>query len=317
VWYAGASKTNSLRKEVNMRGMMVLCFLFTFIFTASTTAFPRDVSPFVSPDWLEQNLNNSRLVTVDTREAEAYKGGHIPGSVNSFFGSWIVERNKLLLELPADSDLLQLIGSLGIRPDSIVVVTSMADNDYSRADATRVAWTMIVAGLKNVAVLEGGYSRWLKEKKPVSTEVKLPQAGEYKGKVNRAIVVSKAYVMNKIGKSTIVDNRDANVYFGVAMEPFAPRPGHIRSAVSLPTPWVYTKEGTLLGNEDIAAMAANTVGRDRSKEVILYCGVGGYAATWWFLLTQMLEYKNVKFYDGAAQEWAADSKAPMTKYTWH
>jgi thiosulfate/3-mercaptopyruvate sulfurtransferase len=289
----------------------------TFAVLPSAAVWARDVSPFVSTDWVQQNLENSKVVTVDTRKVEEYKGGHIPGAVSAPFGSWIVERNKLLLELPADDDLINLIGSLGIKPYSTVVVVSTADNDYSRADATRVAWTMIVAGLKNVAVLEGGYAKWLKEQKAVSTEAVSPKEEAYKGKVNKDSLASKAYVMNRIGKSVIVDNRDASVYFGVATEPFAPKAGHIGTAVNLPTPWVYTKEGALLPEETLEAMAVGVIGKDRSKEVICYCGVGGYASTWWFILTQMLGYRNVKFYDGSAQDWVMDPKAPMSAYRWH
>lgn len=295
---------------------VVICLLGLFLVTPRI-GVARDVSPFVSTNWLEQNLKNAKLVIVDARKVEEYKEGHIPGAVSSFFGSWIIEKDKLILELPPDDDLLDLIGSLGIKPDSSVVVVSSADNDYSRADAARVAFTMITAGLKNVAILDGGYAKWLKEKRPVSTEAVAPKGMKYKAKVNRGVIAPKAYVMSKIGKSVIVDNRDANVYFGVAMEPFSPRPGHIKSAVNLPTPWVYTKEGTLVGGDDVKAMAANVVGEKKANEVIVYCGVGGYASTWWFLLTQMLGYTNVKFYDGSAQEWAADPKAPMTVYSWH
>lgn len=277
---------------------------------------PSGVPPFVSTDWLQQNLGNKKVVTVDTRNAEEYQDGHIPGAVSAFFGSWIVERNKLHLELPAEEDLRELIGSLGIKPHSIVVVVSAADNDYSRADATRVAWTMIVAGLKNVAVLEGGYAKWLKEQKAVSTERVSPRAQKYKGRMNKGLLASKAYVMSRIGKSVIVDHRDAAVYFGVATEPFAPKAGHIRTAVNLPTPWVYTSDGTLRPRETLEAMAANVIGKNRSNEVICYCGVGGYGSTWWFILTQMLGYTNVKLYDGAAQEWTMDPKAPMSAYCW-
>jgi thiosulfate/3-mercaptopyruvate sulfurtransferase len=30
---------------------------------------------------------------------------------------------------------------------------------------------------------------------------------------------------------------------------------------------------------------------------------GNDASGWWFVLTQILGYDNVKFYDGSAQEW--------------
>ncbi len=299
-----------------MTVMMLSSVLVVLAFLMPVIARARGVSPFVSTDWLQQNLENAKVVTVDTRQVEEYREGHIPGSVNSFFGSWVVESNNLLLELPAEGALTDLIGSLGITPGSTVVVVSAADNDYSRADATRVAWTMIMAGLRNVAVLDGGYAKWLREQKPVSTAERTPKAEVYKGQIDNDLLASKAYVMSRIGKSVILDNRDANVYFGASTEPFAPKAGHIKTAVNLPTPWFYNREGTLLPKEKLEAMVAGVIGRDKSKEVICYCGVGGYASTSWFILTQILGYKNVKFYDGSAQEWVTDPKAPMTVYGW-
>ena len=50
-------------------------------------------------------------------------------------------------------------------------------------------------------------------------------------------------------------------------------------------------------------IATDVVGSDKDKEIIAYCGVGGYASTVWFVLTQILDYTNVKVYDGSAQEW--------------
>jgi thiosulfate/3-mercaptopyruvate sulfurtransferase len=42
--------------------------------------------------------------------------------------------------------------------------------------------------------------------------------------------------------------------------------------------------------------------------------VGGYAAAWWFVLTQVLGYSNVRIYDGAAEAWVKSD--PMVSYTW-
>jgi thiosulfate/3-mercaptopyruvate sulfurtransferase len=308
------------QKRTRGRFMMIASelspFLFAFTLLLPAIVRMRDVPPFVPTDWLQQNLPDPKLVTLDTRSAEEYAEGHIPGSVSSFFGSWIVERNGLLLELPAEEELMRLIGSLGIGQDSLVVVVSSADNDYSRADATRVALTLTLAGLKNVAVLDGGYAKWLREQKALSTEPGRPEATVYKGKINSNFLATKEYVMSRIGKSVILDNRDADVYFGIKTEPTAPKAGHIESALSLPTPWLYAKEGTLLPKKTLEAMVAGVIGTDKSKEVICYCGVGGYGSTSWFILTRMLGYKNVKFYDGSAQEWAMDPRAPMTAHRW-
>lgn len=290
--------------------------LLAFAFLVPVLARTGKVPAFVSTDWLQQNLGDRRIVTIDMRTVEEYKEGHIPGAVSAPFGSWVVERNGLSLELPAEDDLMELIGSLGITKRSVAVVVNTGDNDYSRADATRVALTLMMAGLKNVAVLEGGYAKWVEDLGTVSTEEAAPKKEAYEGRIDESLLATKSYVMSRIGKSVILDNRDANVYFGTAIEQHASRPGHIDTAVSLPTPWFYTTEGAVLPKEKLEAMVAGVVGKDKSKEIICYCGLGGYASTSWFILTRMLGYKNVKFYDGAAQEWTMDLRAPMTVYKW-
>jgi thiosulfate/3-mercaptopyruvate sulfurtransferase len=64
-------------------------------------------------------------------------------------------------------------------------------------------------------------------------------------------------------------------------------------------------------------MASGVIGSAKSKEIILYCGVGGFASTWWFLLARVLGYDNVKVYDGSFEEWEKDPSAPLSIYTWH
>lgn len=61
-------------------------------------------------------------------------------------------------------------------------------------------------------------------------------------------------------------------------------------------------------------MAEGGIGWNRYREVIVYRGVGGYASSWWYLLSQMLGYHNVKVYDGLAQEWVRTNE--MIPYRW-
>jgi thiosulfate/3-mercaptopyruvate sulfurtransferase len=61
-------------------------------------------------------------------------------------------------------------------------------------------------------------------------------------------------------------------------------------------------------------MALAVLGKDLSQEIIVYCGVGGYASPLYYALTQGIGYKNVKIYDGSMQEWSADPKAVVVKY---
>jgi thiosulfate/3-mercaptopyruvate sulfurtransferase len=57
-------------------------------------------------------------------------------------------------------------------------------------------------------------------------------------------------------------------------------------------------------------MAYGVISSGPAREIVVYCGVGGYASAWWFVLTQLLGYENVKVYDGSALEWTQDPNAP-------
>ena len=62
--------------------MVILVVMVIFPFSL----FARDMAPIVSTDWLETNLNNSKLKILDIRKLEEYKEGHIPGALSSFYG---------------------------------------------------------------------------------------------------------------------------------------------------------------------------------------------------------------------------------------
>jgi thiosulfate/3-mercaptopyruvate sulfurtransferase len=290
-----------------------LVYFAACIFSASFV-WPRDTPPIISTDWLAQNLSNSKVIVLDIRSAEQYKKGHIPGALSAPLSLWTVNIDGLTLELPSDQTLKDLLSKLGIsgNDSSTVVVVNRTETDFGRADPMRVAWTLMIAGVKDVAVLDGGYTKWARENKSRSTEAVIPKPAVFTGVSNRSSLASKSYVLSKIGKSIIADNRIPDDYFGITS-----KPGHIKGAVNLPTPWIFTSDGTLKGEEDLRAMATGALGTNSTKEIIVYCGVGGYASVWWYLLTQVFGYKNVKVYDGSYEEWSKDPNAPSETYSWH
>jgi thiosulfate/3-mercaptopyruvate sulfurtransferase len=284
----------------------------------------RAISPIVSTDWLERNLDDPKLAIIDIRSGEEYRAGHIPQAINSPFldpienpsSQWFVERDGLLLEVPEEADLFNTIGSAGIRGDSLVVVVPKRALPHPLVDATRVADTLIYAGVKNVAVLDGGHNKWVDEGKPISSAMVEPMPIKYTSKIDRTMFVSKEYVRKKIGKAIIIDAREPIEYFGCSIRPLWVRAGHIPTAKCLPTWWIWTEDGTYRPTDELRGMVSGVIGSDVSKEIIIYCGVAGFASAWWFLMRELLGYTNVKIYHGSAQEWTRDPEAPLVLYRW-
>lgn len=266
----------------------------------------KGMEPIVSTSWLGDNLNLRDLVIVDVRTSEEYDAGHITNSISIPFvvpfSAWITMKDDLLLELPEKSELFNMLGSFGITKKSKVVLVGGTADPYAMAAAPRVADTLIYAGVKNVSILDGGYTKWASEGRPVTTEVPSITAKVFNGKINNKIFVSKEYVKDNIGQSVIIDARDAEVYSGEIIEPYAQKPGHIPTAKSLPTPLMWNEDGTYKSTSELKELVKGVA--DKGDKIIVYCGVGGYASAWWFILTEVLGYNNVKFYDGSAQEWS-------------
>ncbi len=279
------------------------------------------IDPVVSSAWLEARLGSGHVI-VDLREPHLYLAGHVPGSVNIPFSpmsDWAVSDDELLMELPPAADLFAVLGQWGITPGSTVILVGTMEPPpappYALADAPRVAATLWWAGVREVAVLDGGYPRWAAEDRPVETAVADPApAAAWAGPVEEGMFVETGYVKERLGKTVLIDGRDAGQFFGVATCPFAGVGGHIPTARSLPAPWIWLEDGTYRPLSELQAMAEGLVGLDRDREIIVYCGVGGFASAWWFVLTRLLGYRAVKIYDGAAEAWAKSE--PMVSFTW-
>jgi thiosulfate/3-mercaptopyruvate sulfurtransferase len=316
-------------KKILLSGL-VFMVMMTFSVCADSAHAKRVVDPIVSTQWLADNMGSKNLVLLDVRNPDTYKKGHIPSAVNfPGLGNFYVNlfsKETPWMELPEKKALFANIGKAGITGDSIVVVVGRTAGPmavYAIADATRVAITLLYAGIGNVAVLDGGYDKWASEGKPTSAEPVKPNSGTYDGDTDNAMFVTKEYVEKVLGKSVLIDARDPDSYFGLTQAPWEKRAGHIPTAKLLSTPWLWDlvkdKNGVITygiykdGNA-VKEMSSTVIGNDMDKEIIVYCGVGGYASTMYYMLTQVAGYKDVKIFDGSMQVWTDDPKASVIKY---
>ncbi|MEM3730502.1 MAG: sulfurtransferase [Candidatus Bathyarchaeia archaeon] len=322
------------KKSVALLTVILVSALVLPIFgRAANSSSTRSIPPIVSTNWLYENLGLAELVVLDIRSPELYNAGHIPGAINFPDGLWYANppfgADAPWMEMPSSDYLFELLGNASITSDSYVVVVGSTSGPlaplplalYATATITRVAITLLYAGVKNVAILDGGHDKWVADGYPTETTPNIPTPITYTGTVKSEMLVSKGYVASKIGYSTIVDARDLEVYLGFIQEPWTARVGHIPTARSFPTPWLWNLNLNVTGTEAIYATYKNVdllemlayyiVGTNKSEEIIVYCGVGGYASTMYFVLSEVLNYTNVKVYDGSAQEWTGDLQLPV------
>lgn len=288
-----------------------LLVFVSFILLIPVAGQAREIDPIVSTGWLSANLNNPKLIILDIRRLEDYREGHIPGALNAFYRAWAYQKDGLFTEIPEIDDLDDTIGYMGIGFDSWVVVAGCMDTPRLSYQSARVVCTLQYAGIKNVAILNGGMNKWIEEKKPLSQAIVHAKIKSFKGKYLKAKFADKNYVKERLGKALLLDVREREFFTGEKKMDCIPKMGRLPGAFNMPTSCAFNTDKTFKSKEELAAIAESAVGQDKSREIITYCDIGQCCPIWSYILVEVLGYENVRLYDGGMQEWMQDPQAAV------
>jgi len=181
----------------------------------------------VESDWLAEHLADPDLRLIDTRSAELYAAGHIPGAVN--LGAYGGIPRTPDGEMGTPEAFEELAGHLGISSDSNVVAY-----DAPGAMMGMAAWAFAYFGVKSVGVLDGGFEKWTSEKKPTTTEPGTYPESSFKSNLAEEVYCSLDHAKAVVGSPGTVfwDVRSKEEHEGTEARN-NPRPGHVAGAVHL------------------------------------------------------------------------------------
>ncbi|MFS8666021.1 MAG: hypothetical protein LOD84_10180, partial [Limnochordales bacterium] len=94
------------------------------------------------------------------------------------------------------------------------------------------------------------------------------------------------------------------------MQETAQRPGHVPTAVNVPWSHAVNEDGTFKPAEELRRLYA-AVGVTPDKAVITYCRIGERSSHTWFVLKELLGFKDVRNYDGSWTEWGSMVGTPI------
>lgn len=276
--------------------------------------------PTVSAEWLRQNLTDPAIVLVDIRAVEpggkdnAYEDAHIPGAQHAdyFQAGWRAKRDGVPGLLPAKMAIENLAGGLGIdETKHVVIVWGGTDNNEFGA-AARVYWTLKVYGHDNVSILDGGQAAWTAAGY-LTQKGKSPQVSPalFEATLRPELHANLDRVKSLVGSedAVLLDARPPEFFAGKQKHDAAAAYGHIPGAQSLPHDAAFAPGSTKLKSR---ADLAKAFGAVADGPVVSYCNTGHWAATNWFVLSEMLGRKDVALYDGSMVEWSKDAARPVS-----
>ena len=266
----------------------------------------------VSTDWLAAHLNQGDVKIVDSSwhmaatgrsGRDEYLAAHIPGAVFLDIEEVADTSNPAPHAMPGAAAFGAAMSALGVgREDRIIVY----DNSPLRTAAR--GWSMLrMFGAPRVAILDGGFQKWLAEDRP--TESGLPPARPARfDAVEPSRIVTKPEILSGPG-APLLDARGTGRFEGSEPDPRPGiAPGHIPGARNLPFGALYREDGRFKPVDELRRLFAEA-GIDPERPFIATCGSGVTANSLLFA-AHLIGNDDTRLYDGSWSEWGADPATP-------
>lgn len=261
-----------------------------------------------SPGVLQARLGEPGLAVIDTRPAEMFSKGRIPGARH--FDLYFVNTDDTdPAPLSAFTRMwANLLGWRGIREtDTLVFV-----GEFTDMCAARGFWFAEYLGHSDVHVLDGGMAAWTDAGLPLELESETPKPVKFA--INPAMDTVAGYgsVLEAMNDPdcVILDNRSRDEFIGTDRR--ARHGGAIPTAKHLDWEDLYDHDSGCMKSADLLRDAFAAVAATADKEMTVYCNTG-YRSAHAYLALRLLNYPRIRNYVGSWQEWGNREGLPISQ----
>jgi len=261
-----------------------------------------------SVERLKDALGTPGLSIVDTRQAEHFASGRIPGARH--FDPYFVNCDDTDPAPLASFTRMwaNMLGWRGVKAtDTIVFYGAFTD-----MCAARAFWFAEYLGVENVHVLDGGMKAWTEAGLPIEREGKPPSSAKFlldPVTERVATYVDVLEAMNDPG-SLILDNRSRAEFTGDDRR--AKYGGAIPRAVHCDWEELYDHATGRMKSPAALRGILEARGATPDRKIIVYCNTG-YRSAHAYLAMRLLGYPHVRNYVGSWQEWGNREGLPIVR----
>ena len=274
-------------------------------------------SVLISPEQLSTLMATEKVVVIDTRDAETYAAGHLPGAVNlreifTFLATSTADGLNALKSTFADH-----FGAIGLSGlETAVFYEDALNSGYGQS--CRGYYLLTWLGYPKIKVLNGGFSAWKALGLPTSVDKPAPVAATFPTELAGAdVMLTKDDVAAALNTDIqLLDVRDIDEWTGESSSPygkdFAPRKGRLPGAK-----WIEwyrfmkpSAQGPVFKSPLEVQAECATAGIGTDDTIYLYCFKGARASNT-FLALKQAGFTDVRMYFGSWNEWSRDDSLPI------
>jgi thiosulfate/3-mercaptopyruvate sulfurtransferase len=243
---------------------------------------------------------------------EQYRAAHIPGAVYVSLGEDMAAPRtgqNGRHPLPSVEALTTLFGRLGISRDTQVVAYDQDNGMY----ASRLWWSLRYLGHDAVAVLDGGWAKWVREGRPTTSGEERRGATSFEANARPEMRLSVEDVSARLTDPSmlLVDARAPERFEG-RNETIDRAAGHIPGAANHFFKTNLADDATMLAADKLRESLGRTLMGRNPTEVVMYCG-SGVTACQNLLAMEHAGMQGARLYVGSWSEWSADPSRPTEK----
>lgn len=272
----------------------------------------------ISPGDLAAHITDERWAIVDCRfdltdagkGEQQYLEAHIPGARYAHLDRDLSGEKTGANgrhPLPSAAGMRERFGALGIGPGMQVAAYDADTGMY----AARLWWMLRFMGHDAVAVLDGGFARWVRESHPVRGGREEWRVATFVGAPRDAWRLDAAAVWRGLDDPArlLVDAR-ADARFRGESETLDRAAGHIPGARNHFFQRNLTEQHTFKTPAELRILWEATLSGTPARDAIMYCG-SGVTACHNLLALEHAGLPGAKLYPGSWSEWSSDPARPL------
>jgi len=241
---------------------------------------------------------------------QQYVEAHIPGAVYASLNDDLAGPRTGANgrhPLPSVDTLAATFGRLGISNGAQVVVYDQDTGLY----ASRLWWSLKYLGHTEVALLDGGWAKWIAEGRPTASGLESRAATVFSPAVRPEMQMNVEDVQRRTAdaRTLLVDARGPERFEGKS-ETIDKVAGHIPGARNHFYKWNLGDDGLMRAPADLRARYDALLDGRAPAEMVMYCG-SGVSACHNLLAMEHAGLTGTPLYAGSWSEWSADRTRPV------